>query len=186
MSSTRTPKNESPAAPNRASLRSSLLNVLLRKLPLKRQWMSAEAVRDRVWRNLAQPRPLRATGLGRGVTARFESRGHWPVYHVAPSFAEPGSRVVFLHGGGYVDEIVPAHWRFVGHLAREARARCVVPIFPRSLRSRPNSVYATFWSDRRHHPPLRTACKADSTERRFCGKSPRAEPDPELNCRTSA
>jgi monoterpene epsilon-lactone hydrolase len=38
--------------------------------------------------------------------------------------------VVFLHGGGSINEIVKAHWRFVGYLTRNARVRCVVPIYP--------------------------------------------------------
>jgi acetyl esterase/lipase len=38
--------------------------------------------------------------------------------------------VVFLHGGGYINEIVRAHWRIVGHLTRNAGVRCIVPIYP--------------------------------------------------------
>jgi acetyl esterase/lipase len=39
----------------------------------------------------------------------------WPVYYTAPS-ANPdvGDYVVFLHGGGYINEIVRAHRRFIG------------------------------------------------------------------------
>ena len=38
--------------------------------------------------------------------------------------------MVFLHGGGFINEIVRAHWRFIGYLTRNAGVRCVVPIFP--------------------------------------------------------
>ena len=41
-----------------------------------------------------------------------------------------GNYVLFLHGGGYINEIVRAHWRFVGDLTRDAHVRCVVPIYP--------------------------------------------------------
>jgi acetyl esterase/lipase len=37
---------------------------------------------------------------------------------------------MFLHGGGYINEIVRAHWKFVAYLTRNARVRCVVPIYP--------------------------------------------------------
>jgi acetyl esterase/lipase len=48
--------------------------------------------------------------------------------------------VLFLHGGGYVNEIVRAHWRIVGYLTREARARCVVPIYPLAPRGTAKDV----------------------------------------------
>jgi acetyl esterase/lipase len=38
--------------------------------------------------------------------------------------------VVFVHGGGFVNEVTRAHWRFVAHLVREAGVRCIVPIYP--------------------------------------------------------
>src|SRR5258707_10619074 len=60
----------------------------------------------------------------------------WPVHHTAPS-ANPdvGNYVVFLHGGGYINEIVRAHWRFIGYLTRNARVCCVVPIYPLAPRA---------------------------------------------------
>ena len=80
----------------------------------------------------------------------------WPVYHTAPS-ANPdaGNYVLFLHGGGYINEIVRAHWRFVGYLTRDAHVRCVVPIYPlapgatakRSCRPRANCC-GSFWKCR--------------------------------------
>ena len=54
------------------------------------------------------------------------------ILFVAPAAAlSAAHHVVFLHGGGYFEEIARPHWRFVGRLAREVPARCVVPIFPR-------------------------------------------------------
>ncbi len=65
----------------------------------------------------------------------------WPVYHTAPSaHSNAGNIVVFLHGGGYINEIVRAHWRFVGSLTRNARVRCVVPIYPLAPRATAKDV----------------------------------------------
>jgi epsilon-lactone hydrolase len=65
----------------------------------------------------------------------------WPVYHAARS-ANPdvGNYVVFLHGGGFINEIVRAHWRFIGYLTRNARVRCVVPIYPLAPRATAKEV----------------------------------------------
>ncbi|MCA0012097.1 alpha/beta hydrolase [Mesorhizobium sp. B292B1B] len=38
--------------------------------------------------------------------------------------------MVFLHGGGFVNEIVRAHWRIVGYITRTAEVRCIVLIYP--------------------------------------------------------
>ena len=64
-------------------------------------------------------------------------------YYTAPS-ANPdvGNYVVFLHGGGYMNEIVRAHWRLVGY--RPAMLAFVAS-FP-FIRSLPA-------------PPRRTSCR---------------------------
>ena len=48
--------------------------------------------------------------------------GGWPVYYTAPSSGHEGCNyVMFLHGGGFINEIVPAHWRLIGQMTREAQ-----------------------------------------------------------------
>jgi monoterpene epsilon-lactone hydrolase len=113
------------------SWRSLLLNGLLRILRVKRQWKSAAAVQDRVRELSKRPASHCPSGLRRNVQVSLRKFAGWPVYHTAPSAnPEIGNHVLFLHGGGYINEIVSGHWRFVGHLTRNAPARCVVPIFP--------------------------------------------------------
>lgn len=113
------------------SWRSLLFNGLLRILRVKEQWKSAAAVQDRVRELSKRPASHRPNGLGRNVQVSLREFKSWPVYHTAPSASpETGNHVLFLHGGGYINEIVRAHWRFVGYLTRNAPARCVVPIFP--------------------------------------------------------
>ena len=113
------------------SWRSRVINHLLRLLPIKRRTASAAAVQDYVRELALRPASYEPKGLGRGVEVKLKPWAGWPVYHTA-SVAEPDVKghVLFLHGGGYVKEIVPAHWRFVGYLTREACVHCVVPIYP--------------------------------------------------------
>ncbi|WGD56222.1 alpha/beta hydrolase fold domain-containing protein [Bradyrhizobium sp. CB1650] len=113
------------------SLQSRCFNVLLRCLPFKMQLASAEAVQAHVRKLAVQPASHQPTGLGRGVEVTLTKMGGWPVYYTAPSAGSGGGNyVMFLHGGGYINEIVPAHWRFVGRITREGRVSCVVPIYP--------------------------------------------------------
>src|SRR5437660_9214807 len=113
------------------SWQSRCINGLLRLLPIKKQTASAAAVQQHVRRLALRPASYEPTGLGRGVEVTLKSVAGWPVYYTAPS-ANPdvGNYVMFLHGGGYINEIVRAHWRFIGYLTRNARVRCVVPIYP--------------------------------------------------------
>jgi monoterpene epsilon-lactone hydrolase len=113
------------------SWQSRCINGLLRLLPIKKRLASAAAVQEHVRRLALRPASYEPTGLGRGVKVTLKSVAGWPVYHTAPA-ANPdaGNYVVFLHGGGYINEIVRAHWRFIGYLTRQARVRCVVPIYP--------------------------------------------------------
>jgi epsilon-lactone hydrolase len=113
------------------SWQSRCVNALLRLLPIKKQLASAAVVQEHVRKLALRPASHKPTGLGRGVQVTLKTVAGWPVYYTAPS-ATPdcGNYVLFLHGGGYINEIVRAHWRFVGYLTRHARVRCVVPIFP--------------------------------------------------------
>ena len=113
------------------SWQSRCINSLLRLLPIKKQTASAAAVQAHVRKLAVRPASHAPTGLGRGVEVTLSNVGGWPVYYTMPSSTrDAGNYVVFLHGGGYINEIVRAHWRFIGDLTRNARVRCVVPIYP--------------------------------------------------------
>jgi epsilon-lactone hydrolase len=109
---------------------------LLRLLRIKKQLASAAAVQEHVRRLALRPTSCEPTGLGRGVAVTSGSVARWPVYYTAPSASpDAGNYVFFLHGGGFINEIVRAHWRFIGDLTRKAGVRCVVPIYPLAPRA---------------------------------------------------
>lgn len=123
------------------SLQSRAFNLLLRLLPFKKQLASAEAVQAHVQKLALEPATFEPTGLGCGVEATLTKMGGWPVYYTTPSSGHEGCNyVMFLHGGGYINEIVPAHWRFVGEMTRKARVSCVVPIYPLAPRATAKDV----------------------------------------------
>lgn len=130
-----------PASDPAPSLQSRVFNLLLGLLPFKEQLASAEAVRAHVEKLALAPASHEPTGLGRGVEATLTKMGGWPVYYTAPSSGHEGCNyVMFLHGGGYINEIVPAHWRFVGQMTRNAGVVCVVPIYPLAPRATAKDV----------------------------------------------
>ena len=123
------------------SLQSRCLTGLLRLLAVRKQLSSAAVVQEHVRRLALRPASYEPNGLGRGVAVTLKNVGGWPVYYTAPS-ENPGAGdwVVFIHGGGYINEIVRAHWRFIGYLTRKARVRCIVPIYPLAPRGTAKDV----------------------------------------------
>ncbi|QWP77118.1 alpha/beta fold hydrolase [Lysobacter sp. K5869] len=119
------------------SWQSRCIERVLRSLRAKQRWGSPAAVHRAVCAAAARPTSHAPVGLGRDVQVRLSYAEGWPVYRTAPlHMQDDGSGyVVFLHGGGYFKEIVRAHWRIVGRLTREARARCIVPIYPLAPRA---------------------------------------------------
>ena len=113
------------------SLQSRFFVGLMHLLPIKKRLASAAAVQKQVRKLALHPASYRPKGLGHGVAVTLKNKNGWPVYYTTPAEnTHAGDWVVFLHGGGYINEIVQAHWRFIGFLTRAAKVRCIVPIYP--------------------------------------------------------
>jgi acetyl esterase/lipase len=54
----------------------------------------------------------------------------WPVYTVRPKSGPVPNRALYLHGGAWVHEISPWHWRLIAELAVQASVEITVPIYP--------------------------------------------------------
>lgn len=113
------------------SWQSKCLIALLRLLRVKKQLASAAAVQKHVRKLAKRPASYQPKGLGRSVKVTLKNVAGWPVYYTAPATNPKADKyVVFLHGGGYINEIVRAHWRFIDYLTCNAGVRCVIPIYP--------------------------------------------------------
>ncbi|MFJ7264619.1 alpha/beta hydrolase [Streptomyces globosus] len=112
------------------SLRSRALSVALVAAGRRRRLASAEAVRALVAEAARRPAShLPPRSLGRVAEISRTFVGAWPVYDASPRGVEPAARVLFVHGGGYVNELVRPHWAMVRTLVVQARARVVVPAY---------------------------------------------------------
>nr|WSX53263.1 alpha/beta hydrolase [Streptomyces sp. NBC_00974] len=132
------------------SLRSRALSVALIATGRRRRFGSEEAVRTRVAESARRPAShLPPRSLGRVAEVSRTFVGAWPVYDVSPRGAEPAARVLYVHGGGYVSELVRPHWSLVRTLVTRARARVVVPAYllaPRGTADRTVPVAADLLS----------------------------------------
>lgn len=132
------------------SLRSRALSAALIAAGRRRRFASAEAVRTRVAQSARRPAShLPPRSLGRVAEISRTFVGAWPVYDVSPREAEPTAQVLYVHGGGYVNELVRPHWAMIRTLVTRARARVVVPAYilaPRGTADRTVPVAADLLS----------------------------------------
>ncbi|MFJ7265183.1 alpha/beta hydrolase fold domain-containing protein [Streptomyces sp. NPDC099050] len=132
------------------SLRSRALSVALIAAGRRRRFGSAEAVRTQVAESMRRPAShLPPRSLGRVAEVSRTFVGAWPVYEVSPLGEEPTARVLYVHGGGYINELVRAHWSLIRTLVTQAQARVVVPAYilaPRGTADRTVPVAADLLS----------------------------------------
>lgn len=111
---------------------SRLLPPLFRALGFRREFDSPEAMLEGVQERLvrpvsyAPPRGLRSVEIRRDI----DSGTGWPVYRVLPLGPMATRAAVYLHGGAWVNQIHPLHWRLVAGLAARSRTVITVPIYP--------------------------------------------------------
>jgi acetyl esterase/lipase len=105
---------------------------------------TAKRTRRHVERQRRRPRRHRPPRLVRRRVRIEQAELHgWPVYEAIPRRTTARARVVYLHGGSYVNEITSWHWSLVGRLARRVPARVAVPIYPLAPTAPPSEVVAT-------------------------------------------
>jgi len=110
---------------------SRLTPLLLRLLGFKRVFVSASATVKEVDDLLLRPEPFGPPRrLRRDVQISVSHEAGWPVYLVAPAGRPAGERVVYSHGGGWIHQIQPAHWRLIAEVAAGGDASVTVPIYP--------------------------------------------------------
>jgi epsilon-lactone hydrolase len=104
---------------------------MLRIIRHKRNLDSPERVRRDIDRRMLRPEsyaPPRR--VQRRVDISVEIRHDWRCYELTPRGEDPDVRVLYLHGGAYIEEISALQWTAVAKLAVEAPARIIVPIYP--------------------------------------------------------
>ena len=54
------------------------------------------------------------------------------VFYINKSSDKNNKQVLYLHGGGYIEQPVPEHWKFLDKLAAATGASITVPIYPKA------------------------------------------------------
>ncbi|WP_207343366.1 alpha/beta hydrolase [Arthrobacter sp. E3] len=109
-----------------------LIPVGLRLAKANAVFATEAGARARLRARTLRPRPYGPPRLLRSdvtVSAARNSAG-WPVYTLTPRNASPRGSVLYVHGGGWVGEIMLQHWQLAAQIAAEARTTVQVLIYP--------------------------------------------------------
>ncbi|AKK27956.1 alpha/beta hydrolase fold domain-containing protein [Mycobacterium sp. EPa45] len=111
------------------SAASRLVPLILRATGRGKPLSDVAAARQRIVDRALRPRPFGPPRLRDDVEVTVVHDG-WPVYTVSPAGGRARRRAVYLHGGGWVNEIEPPHWRLIAAVAAETQTAVRVPIYP--------------------------------------------------------
>ncbi|HJX78292.1 alpha/beta hydrolase fold domain-containing protein [Glutamicibacter sp.] len=115
----------------------SVIPLVLKAMRANKPFVTEAGARKHLKKRYLRPIPFGPPARLRGVRLerRLSDPSGWPVYDVHPAkkaFSRPATDgvVVYLHGGGWVNEIASQHWQIIARIARETGQRVVVPIYP--------------------------------------------------------
>jgi len=113
------------------SLRSRLLPGYLRITRSNRIYTSSDEARKHIERLRIRPRRFGPPRLLRSdVSVTVDQLLGWPVYTLTPKKGETRGGVVYVHGGGWVNQIALQHWQLAAQIAVEGGMSVAVPIYP--------------------------------------------------------
>lgn len=113
------------------SLLGRLMPTVMRLRRANRNYRSREHVRRHIRELTLRPQPVGPPArLRTGVSVSASWEGGWRIYTITPSDKAARGTVVYLHGGSWIHEIAPAHWRLAQQLADEASVTVVMPVYP--------------------------------------------------------
>ena len=113
------------------SIQSKLFKAMLRIVNLKKTW---EVTGDELRKNIEKKQALESHEPPIKVRNKFniskkESNGY--CFYVMKPLNKVGKKhIIFLHGGGFVYEIMSHHWKFLGLLIDSLQCTITVPIYP--------------------------------------------------------
>lgn len=113
------------------SVPSGLVPLIIRATRRNRPYLTEEGAHQRIRERAVHPAPY-GTPKGLRADIRIDIRhdAGWPVYTLTPTASAPVGSALYLHGGGWVNEIVQQHWHLAAQIATEASTVVTVPIYP--------------------------------------------------------
>ena len=113
------------------SIPSGIVPLILRATRRNKTYLSAEGAHQRVRERALNPSPFGPPrNLRSDVHIEVRHEDRWPIYTLTPTKSTPVGSVVYLHGGGWVNEIATQQWQLAAQIAAESSTVVTVPIYP--------------------------------------------------------
>ncbi|GAA1338307.1 alpha/beta hydrolase fold domain-containing protein [Arthrobacter roseus] len=113
------------------SFASRLMPVFLKLTQANAVFRSPEKAREHMAKRSIRPSSYGPPSLlRRDVSVSVDHAQGWPVYTLTPKTGRVVGGAVYLHGGGWVNEIALQHWQLAAQIAAEAKVAVTVPIYP--------------------------------------------------------
>lgn len=113
------------------SIYSKFIKVLLRIIRLNKKW---KVVGDELRKNIEKKQLSDSHNPPKKFKKRFnickKDIGDYCNYVMRPLTDVGQKHILYLHGGGYVYEIMRLHWEFLGRLVDNLQCTITVPIYP--------------------------------------------------------
>ena len=128
----------------RPSLLARLVILFARVTRQKRVFTDLDRLQKSIEESQVPERRAIADFVRRTCDVEESEVGRWPVFRVR-SRQTTGDRrtILYLHGGGYVHEIMRLHWKLVVRLADEFDCSVVVPLYPLAPAATYREVFPT-------------------------------------------
>lgn len=111
------------------SVRSRLLEWVLWRLRLRKEFEQVDALRGRVLKSRPRnPRPPRS--FSRRFRVADTTLHGQRIFTLSPRNRPAKLHVLYLHGGAYVYEVMGAQWRMVAQLMKRLDLAITVPLYP--------------------------------------------------------
>ena len=111
------------------SLRARLIGLMIDLLGPWRMFTSEEALRRGLRTLRARPLARPTARMRRKFAVESRMSDGQEIIRIAPKSAGRG-RVLYLHGGGYVEPAVASHWSFIADMVGRLGLEFVVPRYP--------------------------------------------------------
>lgn len=113
------------------SIQSKLLKMVLRIVNLKKMWqVTGNELRKNIEKKQLSESHEPPQKVQRNFNIREKEVNGYCCYIMKPLNSVGQKYVLYLHGGGFVYEIMSFHWEFLGRLIDELKCTIIVPVYP--------------------------------------------------------
>ncbi len=113
------------------SLTSRLVPGVLRAVRANTTFINPVRAEEHMLRRSIRPCPFGPPPwLRRDVVVSVDHAPGWPVYTLTPKSSGARGSVIYVHGGGWVNQIAPQHWQLAAQIAAHGRTSVSLPIYP--------------------------------------------------------